>query len=192
MAARLNRYLSPLPTVAVGSENPSKVGAARTVFTQLAPDARIIAVDVASGVRPQPIGWAETKQGAVTRAQAARSAKDAQYGVGMEGGVVLLPTDPDTAWLVGVAAVATSTGLWWASSGTLLLPPAVARRVAAGEELGPIVDDITGLYEAKTSMGAVGWLTGGLLWREHSWVDTLARTVAPLVHPEWYRSAASE
>jgi len=177
----------PTPTIAVGSENPSKVGAARTVFTQLAPQARILAVDVPSGVPAQPIGWTQTKRGALTRAHAARSARDTDYGVGMEGGVRFDPDDPDTAWLIGVAAVATAAHVWWATAGSLLLPPAVARRVAAGEELGPVIDDITGLADAKTSLGAVGWLTGGLLWREHSWVDTLARTVAPLVHPEWYR-----
>ncbi len=174
--------------VAVGSVNPTKVNAAVKVFAALAPDAAVRPVAVASGVPEQPLGWEETTRGAFNRAEAARRTLGGGWGVGLEGGVVLTE---DGGWLMGVAAVAAPSGRWHARGGTVLLPPAVAERVRAGEELGPVVDDITGLHEAKTGMGAIGWLTGGLVLREASWVDTLARAMAPLVHPEWYRAGVS-
>ena len=171
--------------VAVGSMNPTKVNAAVQVFFALAPDAAVRAVAVASGVREQPLGWEETTRGAFNRAQAARRALGGAWGVGLEGGVVFTEDD---GWLMGVAAVVAPSGNWHARGGTVLLPPEVVERVRAGEELGPVVDDITGLHEAKTGMGAIGWLTGGLVLREASWVDTLARAMAPLVHPDYYRA----
>lgn len=170
--------------VAVGSVNPTKVNAVVQVFAALAPDAAVRPVAVASGVPEQPLGWAETTRGAVNRAEAARLALGGAWGVGLEGGVVLTQ---DGGWLMGVAAVVAPSGCWRARSGTVLLPPVVVERVRAGEELGPVVDDLTGLQEAKTGMGAIGWLTGGLVLREASWVDTVARAMAPVVHPEWYR-----
>jgi inosine/xanthosine triphosphatase len=174
---------TPPRVVAVGSLNPTKLGAAVVVFAHLWPDARVEGVSAASGVREQPIGWQETEAGAVTRAETAAAALDTPYGVGLEGGVVF---EGERAWLMGVAAVASPRGPLLARGATVLLPPVVARRVADGEELGPVVDSLTGLTDAKTGMGAVGWLTRGLLVREQTWVDTLARAAVPLLRPEWY------
>lgn len=176
------------PLVAVGSLNPTKVNAAARVFAHLAPGSQVQAVAAASGVRDQPLGWDETTRGAATRATRARAALGAVYGVGLEGGVLLAR---HAGWLMGVAAVASPSGIWRVRSGTVLLPPLMVERVRAGEELGPVVDDLTGLTEAKAGIGAIGWLTGGLVLREDSWVDTLARAIAPLVHPEWYRARIS-
>lgn len=176
------------PRVAVGSLNPTKVNAAARVLAHLAPGSAVQGVAVASGVRDQPLGWAETTCGAVVRATRAREALSAPYGIGLEGGVLLTKR---AGWLMGVAAVAAPSGLWQARGGTIRLPPIMVERVRAGEELGPVVDELTGLTEAKAGMGAIGWLTGGLVLREDSWVDTLARALAPLVHPEWYRAGLS-
>lgn len=174
---------APPRIVAVGSLNRTKVGAAATVFAHLWPEARVEGVNTTSGVREQPIGWEETEVGAITRAELAAQALGTAYGVGLEGGVVF---EAARGWLMGVAAVATPRGPLVARGATILLPPVVARRVAEGEELGPVVDSLTGLTESKTGMGAVGWLTNGLLVREQTWVDTLARAAAPLMVPEWY------
>lgn len=178
----------PESRVAVGSLNPTKVNAAVTVFARLAPGWVVQGASVPSGVPEQPLGWEETTRGAFHRAEGACLALGSSWGVGLEGGVVLTE---DGGWLMGVAAVVAPSGRWYARGGTVLLPPEVVDRVRAGEELGPVVDDVTGLSEAKTGMGAIGWLTGGLVLREASWVDTLARAMAPLIHPEWYRGRVS-
>jgi hypothetical protein len=60
----------PAPTVAVGSASALKVSAVREAF----PGWMVTGVDVPSGVRPQPVGKAETLAGARNRARAALSA----------------------------------------------------------------------------------------------------------------------
>lgn len=177
--------------VYVGSVNPTKVESARIVFQQLYEHAAVEGIVVPSGVSDQPIGPDETIQGAINRARSAwqRCAADfpeAQcYGVGMEGGVDF---DPDgSAWLTGWTVIVQADHLLLKTSGPrLCLPEQVGARVRNGEELGPVVDDITGLRESKTGIGAIGWLTGGLIPRQMSWTLTLASCAAPLFHPALY------
>jgi inosine/xanthosine triphosphatase len=173
--------------VVVGSTNPTKVGASQRVFARLGL-ARVIGMDVPSGVSPQPIGMAETAAGARTRADQAlraRAADGARFGVGLEGGVELLPDG--RGYLIGVAVIVREDGVRWEAVGPRLwLPPAAVDAVRHGEELGPVIDRLSGLEEAKTGIGAIGWLTGGLVDREQSWVVTLACAAAPLFHPYLY------
>lgn len=177
--------------VYVGSLNPTKVESARVVFQQLSAQATVEGIIVPSGVSDQPIGPEETVQGAINRARSAwqRCAEDfpgAQcYGVGLEGGVDFDPDD--TAWLTGWAVIVQAGHLLLKTAGPRLwLPAEVGRRVRNGEELGPVVDDITGLHESKTGIGAIGWLTGGLIPRQMSWTLTLASCAAPLFHRALY------
>ena len=95
--------LADVRFVAVGSSNPVKISAARAVFARVAPTARVEGVSVSSTVRDQPWGDNETIRGARSRALAARLARGADLGIGLEGGVgddegALRPC----AWAVGV------------------------------------------------------------------------------------------
>lgn len=174
--------------VAVGSENPTKVAATRRVFARLWPDARIVPVAVASGVRPQPVGLAETRRGAVNRARRARS-RGAAVGVGLEGGVVF--DRAGRGWLVGVAAVVGPGPFFGTAVGpTVPLPPPVAEAVRRGAELAPVMEAWTG-EAARVGPGAIGWLTGGFVTREDSWVVTLAAAAAPLFHPDHWDAPVS-
>src|SRR5262245_40970508 len=74
--------------VVVGSTNPVKVAAVRAVLDRAGCSASVEGRAVASGVRDQPVGDAETIQGATQRARAALDAAAADLGVGLEGGVV--------------------------------------------------------------------------------------------------------
>ena len=172
------------PDVAVGSTNPTKAGAVWTVFQALGYSA-ISAVAVPSGVAAQPIGLAETFRGAENRARNALTATRARYGVGLEGGVDL--AEDGTGWLIGAAViVAEDSGRWHAWGPRLLLPAAAVDAIREGEELGPVIDRLSGLTEAKAGIGAIGWLTGGLVSRESSWVTALACAAAPLFHAALY------
>jgi inosine/xanthosine triphosphatase len=169
---------------AVGSLNPTKVGAARTVMARLGCD-RVEGVAVPSGVPEQPIGWDETRRGAEQRARLAQAGLGARYGIGMEGGVLF--TDAGEAWLMGIAVLIGPDGHVHTGYGPrLLLPPAAADALRGGAELGPVIDGLSGLSEAKTGVGAIGWLTGNLVAREQSWVVALACAAAPLFHPGLY------
>lgn len=123
-------------------------------------------------------------RGAINRAHHARTLTGARIGVGMEGGV---DVSPDGAgWLIGVAAVVVSSRVLLGHGPRLLLPPAAVSAVLQGEELGPVIDRLSGLTEAKAGIGAIGWLTGGLVSREASWVVALSAAIAPLFHPALY------
>ena len=74
--------------VAVGSMNPVKIGAARAMIERIAPQATVRGIAVPSGVPDQPWGDDETIRGAIARARAAREVLDADWGVGIEGGVI--------------------------------------------------------------------------------------------------------
>lgn len=183
--ARLPSAVSP--TVAVGSTNPAKTSAARAVLTRAFPGCTVEAVEVPSGVPEQPLGAAQTSTGARQRARAALAAvPGARLGVGLEGGV------DEEGHLVNCVAVVEAGGREHLAWGVRFpLPPAVVARVRAGEELGPVMDALTGRTESKKSLGAVGILTDGIFTRGDMWQGPLACALAPLLHPELYPPAGA-
>ena len=151
--------------VAVGSKNPVKLAAARAVVTRLAPGVTVEAIETASGVPDQPFGDEETIRGAVARARGAREKLDADFGIGLEGGVVEMPdgTMRTCAW----AAVVSRSGRHGVGGSLAMpLPESVASMVRSGMELGHAMDKLTGHSNIKHGAGAVGILTGGLVDRQ--------------------------
>ncbi len=166
--------------VAVGSLNPVKIGATLAVLRRLAPYIIIEGTAVESGVPDQPWGDDETIAGARTRAEAARRALNADWGVGIEGGVVGLPDGGlrTCAWAVivnreGKAGVGGSL--------SLELPARVAELVSGGLELGHAMDRVTGEHNVKQGLGAVGILTGGVVTREGAYETLVAYAMVPLL-----------
>ncbi|EYB66686.1 hypothetical protein DEIPH_ctg079orf0080 [Deinococcus phoenicis] len=172
----------------MGSLNPAKVQPVRDVFQGWWPGASVEGVAVASGVPDQPLGEAQTREGAVNRARAALALSGkaegwgrARWGVGLEGGVTFAGPD---GWLFGVVAVAHAwkgrVRVEVSRTADLRLPPLVAARVRAGEELGPVMDDVLGMKDLKRGVGSVGALTGGLVTRADVWRQAVALAATPL------------
>jgi inosine/xanthosine triphosphatase len=169
---------------AVGSRNPAKVEAVRRALARLAPGCELEAVDVASGVPDQPVGDQATRQGARNRARAALALTGADIAFGLEGGVA---HEPPVVWLVSwVAAVARDGRSGDASGLRMPLPDAVADRLAAGDELGTIIDEIFGVTASKQHSGAVGLLTESFVSRTDAFADLVAMACAPLLRPDLY------
>lgn len=181
--------IAQLPlTVAVGSLNPVKISAARLALERAGFDFTLQGVAVPSGVAEQPIGLEEIVSGARRRALNARTALGFAWGVGMEGGVEFDPSG--AAWLLGVVVIVTAERESLARGGQMLLPPRVTARLRAGDELGPVMDELLGTSNIKQGLGAVGYLTGGLITREAAFFDCFSRALAPLLHPVLYREEA--
>ncbi|RNJ26681.1 DUF84 family protein [Halosegnis longus] len=162
--------------IAVGSGNPVK----RDAVARAHDSATVEAVGVESGVSEQPVGIAETVEGAETRAANALAATDADLGVGLEGGVARLP-DTDGLWLIMWAA-ATDGERWGRGSGpSLRLPDAITARVDAGEELGPVMDDVLNEDGVAESQGAAGALTGGVTNRTEALRTAVAGSLGPFL-----------
>ncbi|MEJ2383322.1 MAG: inosine/xanthosine triphosphatase [Xanthomonadales bacterium] len=170
--------------VVVASHNPAKVVAVRDAFGASFPGAELNLVPTTadSGVAEQPMSDAETRQGALNRAHDARSRHpDADYWVGLEGGVALIGGELLAfAWM----AVLDAPGrLGMARSATLPLPPEVRARVERGEELGSANDAVFGTVGSKQRGGAFGLLTGGRFTREGVYAETLCLALLPFVNP---------
>ena len=150
--------------IAIGSHNPVKVRAVENVLRLVHPQAEFIALEVPSGVAAQPLGDAETRRGALNRARAVREAAGADWGVGLEGGIVATEMGTmTTAWCV----IADGEGRIGVGGGAnMLLPEPVAERIDQGLELGEAMDEWAGLSDVKRGPGAIGILTRGLVDRQ--------------------------
>jgi inosine/xanthosine triphosphatase len=166
--------------VAVGSTNPVKGAAVRAVLARIAPSASIEAVSVPSGVPDQPMGDEQTIAGALERARACRVKLDADFGVGLEGGVVEMPdgTMRTCAW----AAVVSRSGRHGVGGSLAMpLPVSVAALIRGGMELGHAMDELTRQTNTKHGAGAVGILTAGLVDRQAAYEVLVAYALAPFL-----------
>jgi len=171
--------------IAIGSTNPTKVEAARRAAARLWPESEVVAVAVSSGVGEQPVSDDETIRGAVNRARNALAAvKGASVGMGVEGGV---QDTPHGMFVGGWAAVIDRDGaLGIGGGGRVMLPEAIARRIRAGEELGPVMDDFSGRRNVKHGEGAIGIFTNGLIERTAALEIALTYALARFITPENY------
>jgi len=172
--------------IAVGSLNPVKIAAAEAALRQVYGDGiDVTGVEAASGVPVQPWGNEESLRGALNRARAAREAACAQLGVGFEGGLLDVAGQTFTCAWCAVVAEDGTTGV--AGGESILLPPSVAAAVRNGAELGPAMDQLTGLHNTKQAGGAIGNLTRGLLTRQSAYEHLLLLAMARLRTPEFYK-----
>jgi inosine/xanthosine triphosphatase len=177
--------MSTVRHIAVGSSNPVKIAAVQSVAARAFPTAEVFGLRVASGVSEQPWGDAETRRGALNRAQDALDTAGADLGVGLEGGMLETEMGLMTcAWCVIVGPggqVGVGGGVH------LLVPPAVARILRTGGELGPAMDQLTGQHNTKQAQGAVGILTGGLSDRQSAYAHLVVMALAPFLKNEYYQ-----
>ncbi len=150
--------------VAIGSTNPTKTRAVENVLREVYTDIEFSAQEVPSGVPVQPIGNEETRRGALNRARAVLEATGADWGVGLEGGIVQTELGTmTTAWCV-IVDRAGRVGVGGAAN--MLLPEPVVQRVLSGIELGEAMNEYASVEDVKRKMGAIGILTRGLIDRQ--------------------------
>lgn len=170
--------------IAVGSTNPAKLSAVHQTIVRVWPDADIQGIAVPSSVAAMPMSDAACIAGARNRAQAARLALNAELGVGLEGGV---NPEPDGLMLLGWVVITHADGReGLASTPRLPLPPLIANRILAGEELGPVMDDILGETKSNHRGGAIGALTGGLVPRDAAFAIAVAYALAPFTASTYF------
>ncbi len=166
-------------TIAVGSTNPVKLAAAQAILSRAFPEATFIPITVPSGVPAQPWGNEQTRLGAFNRARAALLETGADFGVGMEGGIIETSVGLMTcAW----CAIVDGAGKVGYGGGVhMLLPPTVADILRRQGELGPIMDALIHEQDTKQRQGAVGILTNGLTNRQAVYEQLVAMAAGPFV-----------
>lgn len=177
----------PALTVVVTSFNPVKIEAVREAFLNRFPShgIQVIPIQVDSGVADQPMSDDETLQGARNRvAEASLKIPDADYWVGLEGGLDYFDQHLMAfAWMVVKNSENRSSE---ARSATLPLPPSVQALVGSGLELGEANDRVFSTLNSKQGGGAYGLLTDGLMTRESIYTQTLILALVPFVHKLWH------
>ncbi|MBI3495369.1 inosine/xanthosine triphosphatase [Candidatus Berkelbacteria bacterium] len=171
--------------VAVGSTSPVKIKAVKLAFHEAFGTIEVIAVETDSCVRPQPITRAEALTGATNRAKAALKQAQADFGVGIEGGVYRSRGLYFTAAPVVIIAKDGKIGV--SASSPLELPPIVARKVKRGGEVGPIMDELLGIADTKKKFGIIGYLTNGMVLRHIAYATAIKVALAKFVQPEFYK-----
>ena len=170
----------------VGTENPLKSDAVAAAFRAAFPDSRIevSSIRVHSGVPLQPFGE-EVTDGAIARAKGARG--DADFGVGIEAGLVRLPRLDDYLNLQ-VCAIIDRDGRMTVGTGPgFVLPPSLISALQAGSTLNREMSRISGIPEIKAKSGAVGYLSAGVIDRFETTYTAVLMALIPRIRPELYR-----
>ncbi len=169
--------------VSVGSTNPVKIDATAEAFELAGNDAEVFELDVESEVSDQPTTDEEAIEGARIRAKKAKTSGDFDFGVGLEGSV---SDSKYGMFLTGWAYLINSEGSYLGGGGRLLLPEGIAVRIRSGEELGPVMDEVTGKKEVKEGPGAIGIFTNGIITRQEAYRNALIFAMAKYLNPEMY------
>jgi inosine/xanthosine triphosphatase len=175
---------------AVGSENPVKINCVAQAVAEFWPDSRVVGTSTNSQVSAQPKSEHEMYTGARNRAQQALSKiTAAQYGVGIEGGIVDgLEEGRDGMWAFAVVVIIdrherSSAG----QTGRFQLPEGVARLMREeGLELGAADDRFFGRHNSKQNEGAIGILSAGKITRLELYKPAVIFALLPFLHPEYY------
>jgi len=170
--------------VNVGTHNPLKVRATRNVMEKIYTNVDVEGIEVDSGVSDQPIGLDETIQGAVNRAR--NAFLDADLSVGIESGLLAAPHSItgylDLQW----CAIYDGERITLGVSAGFEYPPVVVEEVLKGQEVGEVMDEITGMEKLDQKTGAVSILTKGLLDRTENTEQCVLMAMIPRMNSDLY------
>lgn len=166
-------------TIAIGSQNPIKIDAVKSILNRAFPAAEFLAAAVPSGVPDQPWGDEQTRRGAYNRAWAVLDQTGADLGVGLEGG--LIETSDGLMTCAWCAIVDQAGQVGYGGGVHMLLPPIITEILRRHQELGPAMDFLVNEENTKQKQGAVGILTNGLSNRQTAYAQLVAMAAAPFV-----------
>ena len=146
--------------IAVGSTNPSKVGAVEMAAEKYLPNVTVLPSEAESGVPEQPWGDDQTLEGATNRAYGAIRLLGSDIGIGIESGVHEGPGGRlfAVSWAV---AIDQHDRIGVGASERFPLPAQVADRIRSGnDELGALIDDMLPNTAGRAKLvGAVNVIT---------------------------------
>lgn len=173
--------------IAVGSENPVKIKATYDAFKTLWPNKEWIVegVDVPSGVADQPMSDEESIKGAINRAKRALKKLNAEFGVGLEGGLQRI----GKRWFdCGWAVVLSKKGeLGIASTVRIETPAKLMKLIKQGKELGEANDLYFKKKNSKQGQGHFGLMTNGAITRALGYRDGLIMALTRFLHSEIWK-----
>lgn len=173
--------------VIVASTNPVKINTTKEGFNRMFPkqEFEVTGVAVPSNVSDQPMTEQETLLGATNRATNAKNfAPDADYWVGIEGGLEKIPEGMEAfAWMVIISKNG-KTGR--GRTGSFFLPDKVVELINQGKELGEADDIVFNKNNSKQSTGAIGILTGDVISRTSYYEPAIIFALIPFKNENLY------
>lgn len=168
--------------VVSATTNPAKIKAILQAFNEIFGEGscHIESISVESGVPEQPFGSAETRAGARNRTINARKAQpEADFWVAIEAGI---DEGSTFSWVV----IESREQRGEARSATLPLPEVILEKVYAGDALGPVMAQFSGIDEPGRKEGAIGIFTAGKLTRSSVYQQAVMLALSPF-HNAVYR-----
>lgn len=178
--------------IAVGSENPTKINAAKMAFEKVFPNdlIEVVSIKVSSGIPDQPKGYAQTIEGATNRAKRAlEHVKDADFGVGEEGGMQEMHLENtesqwfETGWCV---VVDRNEKIGIGSSIHMEVPQKMMKHIHIGKELGEATDIEFKTLESGKNAGFFGLMTNNHIDRTAAYADGIISALTRFLHPNLY------
>lgn len=191
--------------IVIGSKRAPKIEAVRAALDSMGPILHpnskfdVEGCEVPSGVSHTPRSRAELMAGARGRCEALmRLGKDANYFVGLEGGLDVMQESVREdeggngrrlAFLESWAFVCDKDGKgFYGGSGAILLPELLANEVLdRGIELSRAIEEYTRMQGIRDSQGAWGVLTKNVIDRQESFRIAVISAFAPFFNPDVYR-----
>ena len=174
------------PLVAIGSRNPAKTLGVKKVFSAFFRGARFVEVDASSVVRAQPVGIDQVLGGASKRARFALAEAGADFGVGVEAGILSVGrrrhVNLQIAFIVDREG---NSGLGF-SSGFLIPEPFVRRMAREGMELDRYSHELTRAEKISKEEGIVYHLTEGRVSRLQMTEQGVSMALVPWLNAETY------
>ena len=175
--------------VLVGSRNSAKLRATKRGFVPyFGPSIEIVGFGVISKVSPQPWGdelfiGAENRAKAVFRINKGR-ALGASYFVGIESGLWEMH---DQVFVGGVVCILNQDQQkGFATAPFFPLPDFFLPKIREGVTLGEILERFQNLQQKNGRMGAVGFLSQGVLSREDIYAGAVSLALLPFIRKEIY------
>ncbi len=195
--------------ILVGSTRPAKVEGAREALVAIArvdprfAGAQLQSYDVTAVAPRMPMSVVEIIDGARRRAEAllalarqphlpdlAHRPDQPMFAVGLEGGLDRM-APPNDEWTLQTWAAVSDGNKWGYGAGpSISLPARVAERVAGGEELGDVIDELAG-DRVRATRGAWGVLTLDLIGRRDAFRLAVVAAFAPFYNAGTWDSLRS-
>jgi len=122
--------------IALGSASQQKFQIANTALAKLGLRFTLVSVNVLSGIAEQPLGLADTLDGAKNRVRGAFEAGKFDLGLGLEAGLQLTNS---RYYLIAGAVLFDGTNYCIGSSKPVALPLAVSRAIGQGQKFGQVI-----------------------------------------------------
>jgi inosine/xanthosine triphosphatase len=170
--------------ISVGSTNPVKVTAVKNAFQKVFKDEKIKVegLKISSGVSNQPTSDKESIKGATTRAKKSMKLLNADFGVGIEGGIQKIGKIWFDCGFVVVINKKGEVGL--GSSIRMQTPNKMIKLIKKGMELGEVDDILFKTQNSKQKQGHFGLMTNNLITRESAYQDAVLSALSRFIHPE--------